>query len=230
LGKKCFALRIASTMAHEQGWMAEHMLILGLESAGGKAPYMGDAFPGAAGKTNLAMMVSALQGQGYRVWTVGDDIAWMKIGSDGYLHAINPEAGFFGVAPGTGMKTNPNVMGALTSNTLFTNVAMTPDREPWWEGIGDPPPPGLVNWKNEPWDPSRGAAAHPNSRYTVPARQSPSPPKSSTSIGSAKAPTANSSGQASAKMLASSSGSSNASKAAAKPTKRPSASCPHAAP
>jgi phosphoenolpyruvate carboxykinase (GTP) len=174
LGKKCFALRIASAMAREQGWMAEHMLILGLESPGGKVTYMGAAFPSACGKTNLAMMVSALEDQGYRVWTVGDDIAWMKIGTDGYLHAINPEAGFFGVAPGTGMKTNPNVMGALTKNTLFTNVAMTADREPWWEGIGDAPPPGLVNWKNEPWDPSRGAAAHPNSRYTVPAKQSPS--------------------------------------------------------
>jgi len=174
LGKKCFALRIASVMAHEQGWMAEHMLILGLESPDGKVTYMGAAFPSACGKTNLAMMVSALQDQGYRVWTVGDDIAWMKIGSDGYLHAINPEAGFFGVAPGTGMKTNPNVMGAVKSNTLFTNVALTPNREPWWEGIGDDPPSGLMNWKGELWDSSKGPAAHPNSRYTVPARQSPS--------------------------------------------------------
>jgi phosphoenolpyruvate carboxykinase (GTP) len=174
LGKKCFALRIASVMAREQGWMAEHMLILGLESPGGKVTYMGAAFPSACGKTNLAMMVSALHSQGYKVWTVGDDIAWMKIGSDGYLHAINPEAGFFGVAPGTGMKTNPNVMGALAKNALFTNVAMTPNREPWWEGIGDAPPPGLVNWKGENWDSSKGAAAHPNSRYTVPAKQSPS--------------------------------------------------------
>jgi len=174
LGKKCFALRIASLMAREQGWMAEHMLILGLESPGGKVTYMAAAFPSACGKTNLAMMVSALESQGYRVWTVGDDISWMKIGDDGYLHAINPEAGFFGVAPGTGMTTNPNVMGALRKNTLFTNVAMTPNREPWWEGIGLEPPAGMINWKGEAWDSSKGAAAHPNSRYTVPAHQSPS--------------------------------------------------------
>jgi phosphoenolpyruvate carboxykinase (GTP) len=174
LGKKCFALRIASVMAREQGWMAEHMLILGLQAPSGKVTYMGAAFPSACGKTNLAMMVSALESQGYRVWTVGDDIAWMKIAEDGYLHAINPEAGFFGVAPGTGMLTNPNVMGALRKNTLFTNVAMTAEREPWWEGIGSDPPAGMINWKGEPWDPSKGPAAHPNSRYTVPARQSPS--------------------------------------------------------
>ncbi len=174
LGKKCFALRIASVMAREQGWMAEHMLILGLESPGGKVTYMGAAFPSACGKTNLAMMVSALQDQGYRVWTVGDDIAWMKIADDGYLHAINPESGFFGVAPGTGMLTNPNVMAALRKNTIFTNTAVTPEREPWWEGIGTPPPAGLINWKGETWDSSKGPAAHPNARYTVPARQSPS--------------------------------------------------------
>ena len=174
LGKKCFALRIASVMAREQGWMAERMLILGLESPGGKVTYMGAAFPSACGKTNLAMMVSALESQGYRVWTVGDDIAWMKIGEDGYLHAVNPEAGFFGVAPGTGMLTNPNVMTALHKNTIFTNTAMTAAREPWWEGFNGPPPGGLINWKGEKWDSSKGPAAHPNARYTVPAKQSPS--------------------------------------------------------
>jgi phosphoenolpyruvate carboxykinase (GTP) len=174
LGKKCFALRIASVMAREQGWMAEHMLILGLEAPDGKVTYIGGAFPSACGKTNLAMMVSALESQGYRVWTVGDDIAWMKIGDDGYLHAINPEAGFFGVAPGTSMATNRNVMEALHKNTIFTNVAVTPEREPWWEGIGVEPPAGLINWKNEQWESSKGPAAHPNARYTVPAQQSPS--------------------------------------------------------
>ena len=174
LGKKCFALRIASVMAREQGWMAEHMLLLGLESPGGQITYIAAAFPSACGKTNLAMMVSALEGQGYRVWTVGDDIAWMHIAGDGYLHAINPEAGFFGVAPGTGMRTNPNVMAALRKNTIFTNVAMTANREPWWEGIDSVTPHGLLNWRGEPWDQSKGPAAHPNARYTVPAKQSPS--------------------------------------------------------
>jgi phosphoenolpyruvate carboxykinase (GTP) len=120
------------------------------------------------------MMVSALESQGYRVWTVGDDIAWMKIGADGYLHAINPEAGFFGVAPGTGFSTNPNVMEAIHRNTIFTNVAVTAQDEPWWEGIGEAPTPGLINWKGDVWDSSKGPAAHPNARYTVPANQSPS--------------------------------------------------------
>lgn len=174
LGKKCFALRIASVMARQQGWMAEHMLILGLESPGGKVTYMAAAFPSACGKTNLAMMVSALESQGYRVWTVGDDIAWMQVGPDGYLRAINPEAGFFGVAPGTGMKTNPNVMEALNRNTIFTNTGLTANDEPWWEGIDGQPPNGLITWRGEKWDPSKGPAAHANARYTVPAQQSPS--------------------------------------------------------
>jgi phosphoenolpyruvate carboxykinase (GTP) len=174
LGKKCFALRIASWMARERGWMAEHMLILGLEDPSGKVTYMAAAFPSACGKTNLAMMVSALESQGYRVWTVGDDIAWMQIGLDGMLHAINPEAGFFGVAPGTNAKTNPNVMSALHKNTIFTNVAMTVSREPWWEGIDTPPSDGMTSWKGEPWTSGSGPAAHPNARYTVPATQSPS--------------------------------------------------------
>ena len=174
LGKKCFALRIASWMARDQGWMAEHMLILGLEDPSGKVTYMAAAFPSACGKTNLAMMVSALEAQGYRVWTVGDDIAWMHVGSDGVLRAINPEAGFFGVAPGTNAKTNPNVINAANHNTIYTNVAMTARGEPWWEGIDGPPTDGLINWKGEKWTTGSGPAAHPNARYTVPAWQSPS--------------------------------------------------------
>jgi phosphoenolpyruvate carboxykinase (GTP) len=175
LGKKCFALRIASYMAREQGWMAEHMLILGLEDPSGKVTYMAAAFPSACGKTNLAMMVSALEDRGYRVWTVGDDIAWMHIASDGSLRAINPEAGFFGVAPGTNAKTNPNVRTALQHDAIFTNVAMTAtSREPWWEGINGVPQEELINWKGEDWKPGMGPAAHPNSRYTVSAKQSPS--------------------------------------------------------
>ncbi|MCL6481548.1 MAG: phosphoenolpyruvate carboxykinase (GTP) [Firmicutes bacterium] len=174
LSKKCFSLRIASWLARQQGWMAEHMLILGMEDPSGQVTYIAGAFPSACGKTNLAMMVSALEPMGYRVWTVGDDIAWMQIDADGYLRAINPEAGFFGVAPGTSRQTNPNVMEALRRNALFTNVGLTPDREPWWEGINGEPPPGTLNWRGERWTRSRGPVAHPNSRYTVPAHQTPS--------------------------------------------------------
>jgi len=174
LGKKCFALRIASSMARHGGWMAEHMLILGLEDPSGKVTYMAAAFPSACGKTNLAMMVSALEDQGYRVFTVGDDIAWMHIASDGTLRAVNPEAGFFGVAPGTNATTNPNVRTALHHDSIFTNTAMTEAREPWWEGINGPPHDGLINWRGERWTPASGPAAHPNARYTVRASQSPS--------------------------------------------------------
>ena len=155
--------------------MAEHMLILGLEDPSGKVTYMAAAFPSACGKTNLAMMISALEKQGYRVWTIGDDIAWMHIGSDGTLRAINPEAGFFGVAPGTNEKTNPNIMGALHKNTIFTNVALTSSKEPWWEGMNGKAPFGLTTWKGEMLAAAASEpVAHPNSRYTVPAAQSPS--------------------------------------------------------
>src|SRR3990170_4888220 len=171
LGKKCFALRMASWMAREQGWLAEHMLILGLEDPSGKVTYMAAAFPSACGKTNLAMMVSALESSGYRVWTIGDDIAWLRPGPDGYLHAVNPEAGFFGVVPGTNPHTNPNVMKALRHDSIFTNVGMTPSREHWWEGIGSQPPAGLLDWQGRAYSDANGPAAQPNSRYTVPARQ-----------------------------------------------------------